>query len=327
LFNLELPISRLCTLDPFLWFAGHIFAQLPRFREVYNQALAEYRRLNKIRSRTHPVADLYEDDGWLESPFWVWREHDTRRGRVMARQMGRELHLSDGADVFARLRLTPEMDACCAVETLRELPQQGIRLRTRALTTTLFARLCLGDLFIHGIGGAKYDEMTDQIIERFYGLAAPAYMTMSATLQLPLGGVHNVQPADALRMEGMLRDLRFNADRHLAHDNSPAAAALVAEKQRLIAEQHAAPQSGQTRRERRQRSRANFERYRRLQAIHAELAPFAGEIRQRFEDDLQSVRRQLAANAVLQNREYPFCLFPAEKLQRFMARLWPEPSA
>src|SRR5262249_3881204 len=28
--NLELPLSRLCTLDPFLWFTAHILAQLPR---------------------------------------------------------------------------------------------------------------------------------------------------------------------------------------------------------------------------------------------------------------------------------------------------------
>jgi hypothetical protein len=29
--NLELPISRMCELDPFLWFAAHILAHLPRF--------------------------------------------------------------------------------------------------------------------------------------------------------------------------------------------------------------------------------------------------------------------------------------------------------
>ena len=37
-------------------------------------------------------------------------------------------------------------------------------LRPRALTLTLFARLCVADFFIHGIGGGKYDEVTDRII-------------------------------------------------------------------------------------------------------------------------------------------------------------------
>ena len=39
------------------------------------------------------------------------------------------------------------------------LPCESVRLRTRALTTTLFSRFLLGDLFIHGIGGSKYDEL------------------------------------------------------------------------------------------------------------------------------------------------------------------------
>ena len=162
LVNLELPISQLCALDPFMWFASHIFAQLPRFREVHNQVLREFRRVNRIRSRTHPVPELQQKpDGWLEAPFWVWRIGERRRKRVFVKPISREIHISDGHEVFAKLPLTSESEACCAVEVLRELPAQGIRLRTRALTTTLFTRLCLCDLFVHGIGGAKYDEMTD----------------------------------------------------------------------------------------------------------------------------------------------------------------------
>ena len=43
-------------------------------------------------------------------------------------------------------------------------------LRPRALTLTLFARVCLGDFFIHGIGGGKYDEVTDAIIRDYFGI-------------------------------------------------------------------------------------------------------------------------------------------------------------
>ena len=59
-------------------------------------------------------------------------------------------------------------------------------LRPRALTLTLFARLCLGDFFIHGIGGGKYDEVTDAIIRDYFGIEPPAYQVLSATLHLPL---------------------------------------------------------------------------------------------------------------------------------------------
>ena len=62
----------------------------------------------------------------------------------------------------------------------------GVRIRSRALVTTLWARLALGDLFIHGIGGAKYDRVTDLLIERFFGLRPPGLLVLSATLHLPI---------------------------------------------------------------------------------------------------------------------------------------------
>ncbi|MGE5194871.1 MAG: hypothetical protein ACM3U2_20455, partial [Deltaproteobacteria bacterium] len=237
--NLELPVSRLCTLEPFLWFAAHLLAHLPRFRAVYNEVLHEYRGVNRVRSRMHPVPDLQEVDGWIEAPFRVWRAGDEVRRRVFARQEGGEVRLSDGEDVFAALPLVPGKDACCAVKELQKLSARGIRFRTRALTTTMFARLCFADLFVHGIGGAKYDQMTDRIVARFFGLCAPQFLTLSATLQLPVSG-YPVEPADECRLERQLRELDFNSDRHLARGLSTEAQKLVAEKRRLVAEQQAA---------------------------------------------------------------------------------------
>ena len=56
------------------------------------------------------------------------------------------------------------------------------------MITTLFARLFLGDLFMHGIGGAKYDQVTDSLVERFFGVKPPGFMTLTATLRLPVAG-------------------------------------------------------------------------------------------------------------------------------------------
>ena len=43
-----------------------------RFRDIHNRMLADYRRVNRIRSHTHPVPDLAVRDGWQEVPFWLW---------------------------------------------------------------------------------------------------------------------------------------------------------------------------------------------------------------------------------------------------------------
>lgn len=315
--NLELPLSRLCQLEPFLWFASHLFAHAPRFRSVYNDVLRQYRQVNRVRSRTHPVPELTENDGWTEAPFWIWSEGETRRHRVFCRQRGRNVELSDGTSVLAELPLTAEGEACCAVEVLRTLSERGIRLRTRALTTTLFARLCLADLFVHGIGGAKYDEMSDSILMRFFGLQPPQFMALSATVHLPLGGAHPVTEVDAVRLRTLLRDLEFNPDRHLA---GAADEALVSEKRQLVGEQHRAARerTGMTRSERRARHRMNHARHVRLGEINSQLAKLAAVQRRRIETELEQVERELAANCLLQDREYQFALYPESRLRPFM---------
>ncbi len=316
LHNLELPVSRLCTLEPFLWFAAHLLAHLPRFRNVYNEVLQEYRHVNRVRSRTHPVPDLREVDGWIEAPFRVWRAGDEVRKPVFSRQAGDEVQLSDGTAVFAKLPLAPGREACCAVKELQKLAARGIRFRTRALTTTLFARICFADLFVHGLGGAKYDQMTDRIVARFFGLPAPEFLTISATLLLPAPDVP-VDREDELKLKQHLRELDYNSDRHLPQAMTPALQALVAEKQTLIGEQHVAPRGpGRTGRSR--GTGAGYQRFRRFQEINRLLAAATQGERRRIEEELARTRQQLSARAVWRDREYSFCLFPAGKLKRFM---------
>ena len=313
--NLELPVSRMCQTEPFLWFAAHILAQLPRFVGVYNEVLQEYRTINRVRSRTHPVPDLKITDGWFEAPFRVWLAGDELRRRVFAKADSGTIDLSDGVEVFARLPLSAEQSAAGAVEELKKLAGRGIRFRTRALTTTLFSRLCFADLFIHGIGGAKYDQMTDRIASRFLGLAAPEFLTISATLLLP-NSVHSVAPADERRLLGQLRELEFNSERHLSEEQSRQYGDLIAEKQRLIAEQQAARAAANSGKKIGER-RSGYTRYRRFQELNGQLAQLTNGDRQRMQEELQTTRNHLAANAVWQNREYASCLYPAELLRRF----------
>jgi hypothetical protein len=317
--NLELPLSRLCRLEPFLWFASHILAHLPRFHALYNEVLHEYRTVNRLRSRTHPVPDLREEEGWFEAPFWIWEAGDHVRRRLLARQEAGTVLLSNGLRTIAELPLAPNKDGCCAVEALRKLQDEGWRLRTRALTTTLFARLCLADLFVHGLGGAKYDEMTDRLFTRFFCLPAPGFLTLTATVRLPLKSFA-VQPEDESRLRRQLRELDFHSERHLPPSPSPAWDLLVAEKARLVAAQQA--MSAHRRRDSVHceplGELGGYERYRRLQEVNRRLAEHTRSARQGLSEELTRTVDQLAANAILGDREYAFCLYPAETLRRFM---------
>ena len=319
LHNLELPIGTLCERDPFLWFAGHLVAHAPRLRGDHNAALDDYRERNGVKAENRPVPPLATLDGATELPLWVWRDDDPARRRVFARPVGRNrIALTDGAADFCEFPLSETMDACCAVEELRKLPARGVRLRTRALATTLFARLCLGDLFLHGIGGAKYDEVTDGLIRRFFGVEPPAFGAVSATVRLPFDESFGADPAGVRRLEGELRDLRFNPDRYLPDPPPPAAEPLLDRKQALIAEQRDAARHGLTRAERRARAPENAARREAFAETNAALAAFTDGRAAEVRADLATLRRELAADALLTSREFSFAAFPEETLRPFL---------
>jgi hypothetical protein len=315
--NLELPLSRVEEQPGFFWFAANVLARLPRFRELYNAGVRAYRDHNRLRSRSHPVPELALEDDWHEAPFWTWRAGEAQRQRVFAQQNGNELLLRDARGVFAKLPLTPDRSACCAVEALATLPKHGIRLRSRALTTTLFARLFLADVFIHGIGGAKYDEMTDELIAKFYGLPVPSYATVSAALHLPLGGAWQAGPQQIGEAAQALWMLEHNPERFLDR-LSPGESALVAEKNRLIAEQHEREALPRRRRSAREREQ-NRRRYRRLREINRLLQPAVANAKQQWQSRREQLVAERGANRILGSREFAWALFPEERLRDFFA--------
>jgi hypothetical protein len=168
--NVEIWTSRLSRSEAFHHFANHLSRDGERFRGVHNAAVREYRRANRLRSRTHPVPELAAG----EVPFW----HVGKSGRE---------------------RIARPLDA--------------EQIRPRALTLTLFARVAFGDLFIHGIGGGKYDAVTDAIIRDYFGIEPPAYQVVSATLRLPVPGFATTED-DVKRLRRLVRDLHWNPQRH-----------------------------------------------------------------------------------------------------------------
>ncbi len=141
-------------------------------------------------------------------------------------------------------------------------------------------------------------------------------------MHLPLGGPFHATAEEEQRLRHELRDLDYNPERHVPRGAKPDWDALIAEKQSLIVEQHAAgSQTGLSHAERRRRSRENHHRYQRLKTITAELAAHTEQPRRLLEAELATVRQHLAANAILGDREFSFSLYPEEKLHPFLAGL------
>lgn len=302
--NREVPLSALCGTEPFAWFACALLADLPRFHTHYNAILADYRRRHGLRSHHHPVPDLAAEGEWLEAPFWAWQAagERTRRGRLFARLHADRLELRAGAERWPDLPRPEAGRAESAVTAWQTLQRQGFKVRSRALTTTLYARLFLADLFIHGIGGGKYDELTDELMRRFYGCAPPVYLILSGTRWLPLPRAA-VTPDDRRRLHRQLRDVIYNPQRHF-EKASPDLAELAARKQEWIERRPTTPAG----------RRARFQALRTLtEQLHRPLQQRQEQLRR----DLAIRTRQLRANAVMQRRDYSFCLYPTDILRPF----------
>jgi hypothetical protein len=303
--NLELPVSRLCQTEPFAWFACHLLSELPRFHAIYNDCILAYRRRYGIRSRNHPVPELARDGEWLEAPFWAWRTGRKERGRLLIRRTEHTLALRAGTEPWPELPITSSRDPLTLVRAWRALEQHGFKVRSRALTNTLFARLFVADLFIHGIGGGKYDELTDEIVRRFYEYEPPRYLVLSATLLLPLP-TFPARLADCRRLSRERRDLHYNPQRHFRNGISPAGPALnlATEKQAWIAQ---IPTDAHARRT----------RFRTLKVLTERLRGYVSGRLHTLEQEIARCNQELQANAVLQRRDYAFCLYPGTMLRNF----------
>ncbi len=283
---LEVTVSQLAGTGAFRHFAGWIAQHAERFWECHNRALDQYRREEGLRSAAQPFPNLRKEGDLVELPFWlVW---GGRRRPVWA-QTGRgdPVLVCDGRPVG----------------TVHDLPRE---LRPRALTLTLFLRLVVCDLFVHGLGGARYDRVTDRVMHEFFGTPPPPFAVLTATFHLPLARHRDPQAEYAAAHRKWL-DLHHNPDRYLPRDGE--VAALVEEKWRCIQALNAPDLPRRSRRELTQR----------IRAINDCLRQHLQDVIREAEAELAALRREVEEHQVATDRGYPFFLFEPEEVRASVA--------
>ncbi|QEG43799.1 hypothetical protein [Roseimaritima ulvae] len=297
--TLELPLSVVCRSRSFAAFLVGLISELPRLHECYNASVKQYRLAHGIRSSAHPVPLLGERDGWLEAPLWIYGDNAPQRRPVWVRANGDQLEISDLDGVCFQINNDPHDPQ--TAEQLFEAQSTNVKLRPRALITTMYSRLVLGDLFLHGIGGGKYDQLGDTIMRRFFEIEPPRFMVMSATVLLPgasHGGPLDVGEHHLRELREQIRSTRFNPQRFAGQAALPEE--LLRQHRELLQN---IPQRGDKQAWHQQ-----------LQVVNDRLSANLDGTREQLQRRLAETQERVKQQQLLASREHPFCIYPLETL-------------
>lgn len=260
----HINVSELVKLNSFRVLVEKIRENLVDFMNVYNQSLIEYRKLHKIKNHAQPIPNLVSG----EMPFWIL-DPVTKTRNVM--------------------RVEDSMDNCCI------LP--------KAVTLTMFMRLFMTDFFIHGKGGGRYEEVSENIIKEFFQMEAAPYEVASVTMNLEKTEFFPVPNIDEKDLELQLRDTVYSPEKFLDQSHT-----LVIQKKELQSK-FKNPDSDKK------------ELHKQISILNEEMAKLIVAQTQR----LESLKSQLPiiqhTNQVFQTRTFPFYYYNMDELIEYVENL------
>ena len=306
---LEIPFSQICDSDGFLSFFLEIIKNIKSFSEIYNKKLDEYRKLFKIRNRAHPSPNLMIKENLTEVPFWIWREGDQRRKIFILREEGRNYLYSDSS---GKIFLMEKTNLKSLFSIKRILKEKKLKIRPKALLLTLYNRLFISDLFIHGLGGAKYDLVTDEIIREFFKVEPPHFLVVSCTLYLDFKSSLGTSDSKISALKKKIRDLEFNPERYVDElsltKKEEIQIGKLAEKKTALIKKIKGVLTSVEKRKISEEIKAinNF--------MLEKVRPLKYELNKKLEDKEEKMKQ----SEVYTFREFPYCFFSAKTLQNLL---------
>ena len=300
--SLEVPLGVAVRGLSFAKFVLLILRDYRRFWACYNDSAVHYRVAHGIRSRAHPVPNLGREGDWWEAPLWLYGNSDPQRRQVWVRHEGDTIVISDRSNPSRDLRL--EIDRPnLAAEQLVSHASGDFKLRPRALLTTMYARLVLSDLFIHGIGGAKYDQLGNNIVRMFFGIEPAEMMAISATVLLP-GISDSFDAQGKSKLLRQIRQTRFQGERFSDFDLP---SDLIQRKNELL---QSIPGRGE-------KKKWHDE----MTLVNRQMSSLLEPLREQFRSELQKIQADEDVHRSLASREHPFCVFPLDYLTSAYERM------
>lgn len=306
-----LPVSELAESNAFMDFASSIILDVEAFAHSYNNGI-DSRASNRCAGPRMGMRrlEIREEQGSVELPFWLISSDGRRESLYAMSNKSGSVRIGTAAAELGRLDPTSMSGKA---EQLRDMLNGcGCRLRPKAVSLTLFLRLFLADWFVHGLGGALYEAVTDHIIKEYFSIEPPAFGVATCTMTLP--GLNDAAEPDGNEdislLKHKLHNIRHNPEKYI--DKSvlavdPAAALLRAKQERIL--------------QLKGRSLTKSDRksvWNSLCEINERLFEYAGETANGLEKAVAQLEKDAVSRQVCSCREFFFGLFP-EKILRKLA--------
>lgn len=303
--QLQLCVSDYCTTQSFYRILGTLLSRLPELHTAYNSAIVAYRQRHRTRSRHHPAPLLKRSGAFYEIPWWHIHKENHQRLAVWATLSGTTCQL-----------YVPELAMSCHLHDLtnpthiqQAIEDAALKLRPRALSLTFMMRWRLAELFVHGLGGVLYDQVTDDWAERMRIPLAP-WCGISATVWLPWQFPLPTSWLNLEQIKAQLAHMRWRLSHHPERyldleQESQTIKNLVAQKRELIQDEWPSD------------PHARHTRYRKIKEINEKLAQLTIRQQETLQQQLKVVQAQLESRRWVTYREYPWILYPEESLLEF----------
>lgn len=183
-FGLEiiyLPLSLMSQTSSFTDFVCSVICNAVGFVRVYNKAIKNKKQTDNLKPN-QTIRPLKTDylNNIIELPFWLVSQ-TRKRNSLYVSLNDRNVRIGTAENVAG----TIDSSGNKKQQLLEILRKNKCVIRPKAVTLTLFARLYLADLFVHGIGAGNYEYITNHLIRDYYRISKLDFGLVTATMTLP----------------------------------------------------------------------------------------------------------------------------------------------
>jgi len=303
---LYLPVSEMCSTNAFHSFVLSVICDAEEFAHYYNRGINLLCNNNGSNIRNNiKFLEIDDESNIVELPFWLVSQNG-QRSSLWATKKSMYIEIGIKNKVLGNIDSSSWDNEIAQLYKLLE--ENNYRIRPKAITLTLFARLFLADIFIHGIGAKSYEPVTDYILENYCRMRLLKYSIATSTMTISSKNEVNVLQDHVSFLKSQKRELKFKPENFINESilNTEPVASLVQMKKQKITLCQDDCISDEERKS----------AWHSISQINMVLSSYAQDTLEELETLIMNSENEIASNKVFAYRGFFFGLFPDHELQK-----------